>query len=119
MNNRQATVIAGLLGFAGVFFGAFGAHMLREMLTRLGTSEFWHTAVFYHLVHAVVLLVLSGWRPVPRFAYYAILLGVIFFSGSLYALALTNLKWIALITPLGGFGMLFGWLGLVFRKADH
>jgi uncharacterized membrane protein YgdD (TMEM256/DUF423 family) len=118
MNNRQATVIAGVLGFTGVFFGAFGAHMLREMLAKLGTTEFWHTAVFYHLVHAVVLLVLGGWRPLPRLAYYLVLAGVILFSGSLYALALTNLKWIALITPLGGFGMLFGWLAVVFRKSE-
>ena len=118
MSNRQATIIAGVLGFTGVFFGAFGAHMLREMLAKLGTTEFWHTAVFYHLVHAVVLLVLGGWRPLPRLAYYLILAGVILFSGSLYVLALTNLKWIALITPLGGFGMLFGWLAVVFRKSD-
>jgi uncharacterized membrane protein YgdD (TMEM256/DUF423 family) len=118
MNNRQASIAAGFVGFTGVFFGAFGAHILRDMLARLGTTEFWHTAVLYQLVHAVVLLVLSSWRPVPRFAYYAILVGVILFSGSLYALALTNMKWVGLITPLGGFGMLFGWLAVVFRKSQ-
>jgi uncharacterized membrane protein YgdD (TMEM256/DUF423 family) len=118
MNNRQAIIAAGVVGFTGVFFGTLGAHMLRDMLARLGTTEFWHTAVLYQLVHAAVLLVLSGWRPVPRFAYYSILVGVILFSGSLYSLALTNMKWIAHITPLGGFGMLFGWLAVVFRKSD-
>ena len=80
-------------------FGAFGAHLLRSSLEQLGTAQIWQTAVLYHLVHAVVLLVLSGWRPVPRFAYYLILIGVAIFSGSLYAMALTNFKWFGAITP--------------------
>ena len=77
------------------------------------------TAVFYHLVHAVVLLVLSGWRPVPRAAYNLVLGGVIVFSGSLYLLALTDFKWFGAITPLGGLGMLAGWLVLGFTKAKE
>jgi uncharacterized membrane protein YgdD (TMEM256/DUF423 family) len=67
-------------------------------------------------VHAVVLLVLSGWRPVPRAAYQLILVGVIVFSGSLYALALSNFRWFGAITPLGGLGMLAGWLVLALAK---
>ena len=112
MNNQLARNIAAILGFFGILFGAFGAHVLRGFLEKLDTAQFWQTAAFYHLVHAVVLLVLSGWRPVPRLAYYLILVGVILFSGSLYALALTNLKWFGAITPLGGIGMLSGWLAL-------
>ena len=110
--------IAAILGFFGVAFGAFGAHLFRGLLERLGTAQIWQTAVLYHLVHAVVLLVLSGWRPVPRFAYNLILTGVLIFSGSLYALALTNIKWLGVITPLGGICLLSGWVTLALAKGS-
>ena len=116
MNNRLATNVAGFLGFFGVLLGAFGAHALHNVLERLGTTQFWQTGVFYHLLHSVVLLVLAGWRPLPRLSYLSFLCGVIIFSGSLYALALTNFRWFGAITPLGGLGMLFGWLSVAFRK---
>jgi uncharacterized membrane protein YgdD (TMEM256/DUF423 family) len=116
MNNQLARSVAAILGFLGVLFGAFGAHLLRGYLERLGTAQIWETAVLYHLVHAAVLLILSGWRPVPRFGYSLILSGVTLFSGSLYALALTNFKWLGAITPLGGLGMLSGWL-ILARKS--
>jgi len=116
MNSRSVKRVAGLMGFAGVLLGAFGAHFLRGMLDKSGTTQIWQTAVLYHLVHAVVLLVVSGWRPVPRIAFGLILGGVLLFSGSLYALALTNVKWLGAITPLGGLLMLAGWLILAFGK---
>ena len=118
MNNQLARKTAAVIGFFGVLFGAFGAHVLRSFLEQLGTAEFWRTAVLYHLVHAVMLLVISGWRPLPRFAYCLILIGVVIFSGSLYAMALTNFKWFGAITPIGGIGMLSGWLALVLAKGD-
>jgi uncharacterized membrane protein YgdD (TMEM256/DUF423 family) len=116
MSQRLAKRVAGLMGFSGVLCGAFGAHLLRGLLEKSGTMPVWQTGVLYHLVHAVVLLVLSGWRPVPRTAYNLILGGMIIFSGSLYALALTNFKWFGAITPLGGLFMLVGWLVLAFGK---
>jgi uncharacterized membrane protein YgdD (TMEM256/DUF423 family) len=115
---HQAMKMAGFLGFTAVLLGAFGAHLLRGILEHLGTAQFWQTGVFYHLIHSVVLLVLAGWRPVPRLSFLLILFGVIIFSGSLYALALTNFRWFGAITPLGGLGMLFGWLGLALNKND-
>ena len=118
MNNQLARKIAAISGFFGVLFGAFGAHFLRGLLEQSGTVKIWQTAVLYHLVHVVVLLVLSGWRPIPRLAYYLILIGVMVFSGSLYALALTNFKWFGAITPLGGIGMLSGWLALALPRGD-
>ena len=117
INNQNARRTAAVLGFFGVLFGAFGAHVLRGFLERLGTAQIWQTGVLYHLVHAVVLLVLSGWRPIPRFAYCLILAGVTIFSGSLYALALSNFKWLGAITPLGGIGMLSGWLALALARS--
>ena len=108
--------IAAVLGFCGVAFGAFGAHLFRGILERLSTAQIWQTAVLYHLVHSVVLLVLSGWRPAPRFAFYLVLTGVLIFSGSLYALALTNIKWLGAMTPVGGICLLAGWLILAMAK---
>jgi uncharacterized membrane protein YgdD (TMEM256/DUF423 family) len=116
MGDRSVKRVAGLVGFSAVLLGAFGAHFLRGLLDKSGTTQIWQTGVLYHLVHAVVLLVVSGWRPVPRTAYHLILGGVIIFSGSLYTLALTNLKWFGAITPLGGLLLLAGWLVLALGK---
>jgi uncharacterized membrane protein YgdD (TMEM256/DUF423 family) len=116
MTEPTAKRVAALMGFLAVMLGAFGAHFLRGLLEKSGTTQIWQTGVLYHLVHAVVLLVLSGWRPVPRIAYNLILVGVIIFSGSLYTLALTNLKWLGAITPLGGLLMLGGWLVLALGR---
>jgi uncharacterized membrane protein YgdD (TMEM256/DUF423 family) len=116
VNNQLARKTAAIFGFFGVLSGAFGAHVLRGLLEQSGSVQIWQTAVLYHLVHAVVLLVLSGWRPIPRLAYYLILSGVMVFSGSLYALALTNFKWFGAITPIGGIGMLSGWLALAVQQ---
>jgi uncharacterized membrane protein YgdD (TMEM256/DUF423 family) len=116
VNSRLARNIAAIIGFFGVLFGAFGAHVLRSFLERLGTGQFWRTAVLYHLVHALMLLVMSGWRPIPRLAYFLTLIGVVIFSGSLYAMALTNFKWFGAITPIGGLALLAGWLALLLAK---
>ena len=116
MSNQLARGLAACSGFFGVLFGAFGAHIFRALFEQSGTAQIWQTAVFYHLVHSVVLLVLSGWRPVPKFAYDLILVGVLIFSGSLYTLALTNLRWLGAITPLGGICLLSGWLTLALAR---
>jgi uncharacterized membrane protein YgdD (TMEM256/DUF423 family) len=118
MSNRLARLVAGFTGFSAVFCGAFGAHLLRAFLEKSGTTQIWQTGVLYHLVHAVALLVVSGWRPIPRAAFNLIFAGVAVFSGSLYALALTNFKWFGAITPLGGLGMLAGWSLLAFAITD-
>jgi uncharacterized membrane protein YgdD (TMEM256/DUF423 family) len=119
MNNSNARMIAGIMGLSGVALGAFGAHMLQDLFGKLGTERFWQTGTTYHLVHAVVLLIISGWKPLPRLAYYLIFAGIILFSGSLYALALTYAKWIGAITPLGGLAFLFGWLALAFSLKNE
>jgi uncharacterized membrane protein YgdD (TMEM256/DUF423 family) len=106
---------AAIVGFCAVALGAFGAHMLRAHLDNLGTTQTWQTGVLYHLVHAVVLLVLSGWRPVPKWSFWLLLTGVGIFSGSLYLLAVTGFRWLGAITPLGGLAMLAGWFALCLK----
>lgn len=101
--------LAGLAGFLAVALGAFGAHLLKSRLELLGTAAIWQTAVLYHLVHAVALLAIALGRPVHRWVPPLFAAGIVIFSGSLYVLALTNVKQLGAIAPLGGACFLVGW----------
>lgn len=120
MNSALAKKIAAIVGFLGVAFGAMGSHILVFRFHALGTASFWQTGVLYHLVHAVALLGLCGWKAIPRWAVWFFLAGILLFSGSLYVLALTNIRWLGAITPLGGLSFLAGWiaLGLPFVRGN-
>ncbi len=110
-----------MLGLLGVALGAFGAHALKNTLAARGSTDTWHTAVLYQLVHAVALLALASWRagagntittaPVA----WCWVAGVIFFSGSLYWLALGGPRLLGPVTPLGGLCFLAGWALLVWN----
>jgi len=112
MNSALAKRIAAIVGFLGVALGAMGSHILQSRLHSMGTAAFWQTGVLYHLVHAVALLGLCGWKAVPRWAVWFFVAGILLFSGSLYVLALTNIRWLGAITPLGGLAFLAGWIAL-------
>ncbi len=117
----RLVVFSALLGLTGVAAGAFGAHGLKETLTASGHVETWKTAAHYQLVHATSLLALAAWQAhVPNSwanrAGLSWLLGVILFSGSLYALSLGGPKWLGPITPIGGLLLLIGW-GMLFPAA--
>ena len=105
-----ATTLAAILGFTGVALGAFGAHGLKDVLAANGTAAIWQTAVLYQLVHAVASLWAAERRPVVARLWAA---GTVLFSGSLYALALTNIRWLGAITPVGGVLFLIGWALLI------
>lgn len=105
--------IAAVMGFFAVALGAFGAHGLKDMLAQNGTAAIWEKAVFYHLIHAVMLFVLAGRKEFPALAWWSFLAGIVIFSGSLYLLSATNLRWLGAITPVGGVGFLVGWLSLI------
>lgn len=115
MNSTLATRIAAIFGFLAVALGAFGAHALKAMLEAHGKAEAWHTGALYHLVHAVVLFALAQRATVARVPFTLFAVGIILFSGSLYALASTNVRFFAFITPIGGLCLLAGWLALVIR----
>lgn len=107
---------AGIVGLTGVALGAFGAHGLKATLEATGGLENWKTAVLYQLVHAVALLALAS-RPEPalRMVGWCWAVGVVLFSGSLYALALgVPAKFIWPVTPLGGLAFLIGWARLAW-----
>jgi uncharacterized membrane protein YgdD (TMEM256/DUF423 family) len=102
-----------LLAFA-VAIGAFGAHGLKAHLSE-AMLQTWKTGVEYHFYHALGLLLIGvlsvskqsnllNWSAIFLFA------GIILFSGSLYILAITGIKWLGAITPLGGISFIVGWV---------
>jgi uncharacterized membrane protein YgdD (TMEM256/DUF423 family) len=105
--------IAAAFCFVAVALGAFGAHALKATLQNSGMLDAWNKAVLYHLVHAVALLALALYGAGNRGAYLLLAAGILFFSGSLYTMALTNVRWLGAITPLGGLCFLAGWAWLV------
>ena len=121
-------MIAAVAGFTGVGLGAFGAHGLKTVLSP-DMMTVWQTAVQYHLVHAVVLLALAfglSAKPEKWLGRSAIMitLGLLLFSGSLYAMALTGIRPLGIITPFGGISWLIGWAMLIpaalsMSKTDH
>jgi uncharacterized membrane protein YgdD (TMEM256/DUF423 family) len=109
---QLAYQLAGVLGFLGVALGAFGAHQLAALLTANQTLSIWQTAVLYHLVHTVAALWAAGRNPTIVWIWAA---GILVFSGSLYILAVTNIRWLGAITPIGGLLFLAGWLLVVIK----
>ena len=121
--DRLFFTVGCLFGFLGVALGAFGAHVLKGHLEG-DQLTIYEVGVRYQMYHAFALLAVacaytrwpgrcltaSGWLFV---------VGILLFSGSLYALSLSGIRWLGAITPLGGLAFLFGWLcmaGSVWRK---
>ena len=111
-------VAAALLACSAVLAGAFGAHALKGSLTPAAHAAY-ETAVRYQLFHALALLVVAQWLERPRHAAigraaWAFLIGIVLFSGSLYLLTLTPMRWPGPVTPLGGVALIAGWLMLAW-----
>lgn len=96
-----------------VALGAFGAHALKTRLELHGMADVWNKAVLYHFVHAIALLVFALYGTISRGACWLLVAGILLFSGSLYLMALTNVRWLGAITPLGGVCFLAGWAWLI------
>jgi uncharacterized membrane protein YgdD (TMEM256/DUF423 family) len=114
-------VVAAALLATAVAMGAFGAHGLRNRLDAYSMSVY-EKAVFYHFVHALGILAVAILARTPALTLAAqarvawlLLVGIILFSGSLYALAVTGLRTLGAITPIGGIAFIAGWLLLAFE----
>lgn len=109
-------VIGCILGFAGVAAGAFGAHALRGRLSQ-ELLAIWEVAVRFQMYHAFALLAaawaVSQWPGRgAEVAGWLFAAGTVVFSGSLYVLALSGVRWLGAITPLGGLMLLGAWIAL-------
>jgi len=121
--DRLFLTLGAVSAFVAVAAGAFGAHGLRARLAPDLLAVF-ETAARYQMYHALALLavawVTARWPgPLPQWAGWLFVVGTVLFSGSLYALALTSVRWLGAITPLGGVAFLAGWLclALAARRA--
>ena len=114
MTARMILMLGAVTAFLGVALGAFGAHALRSRLSEQLLNT-WETAVQYHLVHALGLLVVgltllhTGPTSLLRWSGGFMLAGMVLFSGSLYLLCLSGVRWLGAITPLGGTALLIAW----------
>jgi uncharacterized membrane protein YgdD (TMEM256/DUF423 family) len=122
--NMNFLRIAAISAAIAIALGAFGAHALNDRLVADGMLEAWKTAVLYHLVHSVALFSLafrSGGIQSRQstIAAWSWLAGMFLFSGSLYGLALGGPSILGPITPLGGLGLIIGWVALAFSSASE
>lgn len=110
---RTFGVLGSLLAGTAVAGGAFGAHSLKAVLAPDMLTVF-ETAVRYQMYHALALLMVGfladrRFQKPARYAGWAFVAGILLFSGSLYVLSLTGLRWLGAVTPLGGLCFLIGW----------
>jgi uncharacterized membrane protein YgdD (TMEM256/DUF423 family) len=118
MNERLLVILAAINMFIAVSAGAFGAHGLKQILDA-EMLAIWHTAVTYQMIHALgmfaIALLMSKFSPqLLSWAGSAMFIGIVIFSGSLYALTLSGVRILGAITPIGGLGFLAGWLLLAW-----
>ncbi len=115
-------ILGGINAALVVMLGAFGAHGLKAKLT-VEMLAVYQTAVHYHLFHALGLLAVgivatqiadSVWL---RWSGWLMLLGIILFSGSLYVLSVSGLRWLGMVTPFGGVAFIAAWIVFVIAIA--
>ena len=121
---RPALVLGALFALLAVMAGAFGAHGLRGVIDERGLEVF-QTAVTYQIYHSLALILVAILpvaglsRRLLGVAAGFFVAGILLFSGSLYLLVLTDLRWMGPVTPVGGIGFMVGWILVViagFRR---
>jgi uncharacterized membrane protein YgdD (TMEM256/DUF423 family) len=117
-------IFSSISGMIAVGLGAFGAHALKAKLDAEGTLATFQTAVQYQFYHTLALLFIGLLMmrlesPWLNYSAYGMMAGILIFSGSLYILCFTGIKWMGAITPIGGLGFILGWgfLFLVVMKS--
>lgn len=115
--------VCGVAGATAVLLGAFGAHGLKTAVSDPHLLEVWDTGARYHLAHAAAIGLVAAHPRRPALAGAAFVLGTVLFSGSLYTMALTGVRALGAVTPLGGVSFIAGWVALVLTPpeppADH
>jgi len=116
MNNQKIWIaVAGIIGFSGVALGAFGAHRLSDQISA-DMLSIYKTGVLYHLIHSIAILAIAfyGHKKFYKSALMFVI-GIIFFSFSLYIYAQSTNTTFAMITPVGGAFLLIGWALIIFE----
>lgn len=116
--------LSGILGALGVGIGAFGAHGLKENVAA-DMLAVYETGVAYHMYHTLAILAVAAgiaglWaQRWARWACCAWAVGIVFFSGSLYLLTVTGMKWFGAITPIGGVAFILGWVFIAMAAKSN
>lgn len=127
VNEMKKFIVTGALhGFLAVALGAFGAHALKDIVDEYGLG-IWETAVQYQMFHATGLLIIGllmsskllGEVKQLKLAGIFFNLGIVFFAGSLYVLAVSGIKVLGAITPIGGVLFLAGWVLIIVSALKH
>jgi len=122
--NKLIIILAAVNGFLAVSIGSFAAHMLRDKLSPELLNTF-QTGVQYHMYHALALLGIGlmmlnfSASNLLRISAYLMMSGIVLFSGSLYLLSITGIRWLGAITPLGGLCFLTAWALIVWFAAKQ
>ncbi len=122
---RIAIIAGSVLMLFGVLIGAFGAHVLAELLEKNQRVSTFEIASRYHFYHALGLILigvvfqLNDKLIYQKVIIVSLMLGVLFFSGSLYLLAILNLEWLGAIAPIGGSFFILAWGFLIFALLKH
>ncbi|MEM5563704.1 DUF423 domain-containing protein [Psychroserpens sp. AS72] len=127
--NKKILVLGSVLGVIAIILGAFGAHGLKSLLSSESIQTF-ETGVRYQMYHALLLLFIGGFsfisEKTKKIIFYLVLVGVLFFSGSIYGLSTNELtsfdfKSIGFVTPIGGLFLIIAWLIMLisFLKIDR
>ena len=110
--------------FAGltIVLGAFGAHALKDQLSEYSVSIY-EKAVLYQMFHALGILILTLLGETIQnldvsLSIWFFVIGIVLFSGSLYVLAVTNMKWLGMITPIGGTFFIVGWILVLYKSLN-
>ena len=121
MNANLTIQMAAISGFLAVAFGAFGAHGLKDKLSS-DMLAVYRTAVEYQFYHTMALLLVgiliqqAGKTTALTISANAFIFGIAVFSGSLYILSISGVRWLGAITPIGGVAFLIGWLALAYAS---
>ena len=112
-------MVGAMSGCLVVIMGAFGAHALNELLDDYGKSIY-NKAVLYHMFHTIAILILGLINKIQpeiqlSMAGWSFIFGIILFSGSLYIIAITGIKSLGIITPIGGILFIIGWVFLILK----
>jgi uncharacterized membrane protein YgdD (TMEM256/DUF423 family) len=114
-DSRSISILGAALAGTGVALGAFGAHSLKTLMSAEALG-WWQTAVQYQMWHAIGLLAIGLAPAIPtRGPARLLAAGTMIFSGSLYAMALSDARWLGAVTPIGGVLMIAGWAFLAWR----
>lgn len=117
--DRLFFILGTVLGGLSVAIGAFGAHGLRDRVDAALLANF-ETGARYHMYHALALIAVAWaaqrWptSSLPMIAGWLFVAGIVLFSGSLYAMALTGQRWLGAVTPFGGVAFIVAWALLAY-----